>query len=175
MNMKAHTLKKMIAGASCGLVMMAGTAIAQDAGLVNTQAPYQIAQGIGTTPDGTLGAGGNVDATNSNTTPTNGAADNAPTTTTTQVEVNTPPAQQSMPDVNVQMPDINVPAVGGTDRETVTTERSEKIIMTDTDNNDADTGFSMMYLALFGVLAIFLIAVIAIAASRREDVAPPRA
>ncbi len=168
MNTKAHTLKKMIAGASCGLVLMAGTAIAQDAGALGNPAPFQIAQGTGTTPDGTLGAAGNVDSSNSNTTPTNG-------TTTTNVEVNTPPAP-SMPDVNVEMPDINMPATGGTDRETIRTEKSsEKIIMTDTDNNDADTGFSMMYLALFGILAIFLIAVIAIAASRREEVLPPRA
>lgn len=173
MNTKASTLRKIIAGASCGLVLMAGTAIAQDTTNTMTHTSYQIAQGVGTTPDGTLGATGNVDASNTNTTPTNGAADNPPTTTsTTQVEVNTPPA--NAPDINVQMPDINVPAVGGTDRETVRTETSEKIIVTDTDNNDADNGFNMMYLALFGVLAIFLIAVIAMAASRRGDTLPPR-
>lgn len=119
-----------------------------------------------------------TDNTSTSTSTTDGATGTSSTTTTeappqtnTQVDVTTqaaPPAQA--PDINVDMPDINMPASnaeGGTDTNTTTTT-TERLVVDNTNAADPAADNNMLYMGIFGVLAVALIAIIAITMSRRS-------
>lgn len=115
-----------------------------------------LAQVSNTTPNGDTGMISTPSMQNDTnlSTPTNGSAQ-TPTETTTQVEVD--------------MPDINMPATTP-ERETVTrTETTTDRTLIQTDDNDADSGVNTVYLAIIGIVAVFLVAIIGMLASRRES------
>jgi len=115
-----------------------------------------LAQVSNTTPNGDTGMISTPSMQNDTnlSTPTNGSAQ-TPTETTTQVEVD--------------MPDINMPATTP-ERETVTrTETTTDRTLIQTDDNDADGGVNTVYLAIIGIVAVFLVAIIGMLASRRES------
>lgn len=181
MNKLNLIINKGLVAASCSLLLVAGSSAALAQVQPDSQQAFEVAQATGTTPDGNLGNPGYVNPNDTNSTPTNSTTDSmdtpaagvqdSPPQSTTNVEIHNPPAAnvpRSNPDINVQMPDMNFPE--STDRETIRTERSERLIMQEpVDTDDADNPINVMYLALFGILVIFLIGVIAIAATRRED------
>ncbi len=70
-----------------------------------------------------------------------------------------------MPDINVTTP--NTAADSGTNERI--TERSERVIIND-DNDAEATNNNILFMAIFGVLAIFLVAVIAMVLSRRRTI-----
>ena len=97
----------------------------------------------------------------------------------TQVEIRNqvPPAPvvnppAAAPDINIQLPDVNVAAPPATNppvtqKETVT--RTDRFIYDDDDPNDVDPNRNnILYMAIFGILTVFLIAMIAIFYSRRR-------
>lgn len=113
--------------------------------------------------------------------PANNTAPNRSTTVTppqTQVEVRNeaPGLSQPAPNIDIDMPDapdVNVTIPGdnsaSSDDQTVT-QRTERYIFDDPDDDDAVDNSNILYMAVFGILAVFLIAVIAMAAARRRTV-----
>lgn len=119
-----------------------------------------LAQVTNTTPNGDSGmiSTPSLQQDTNLSTPTNGGeAAQAPSTSTS---------------VDVDMPDINLPA-STPEREVSRTETTTERTLIQTDDNDADTGFNTVYLAIIGVIAVFLIAVIGMLASRRDTVYRP--
>lgn len=116
-----------------------------------------LAQVTNTTPNGDTGmiSTPSLEEDTNLSTPTNGVEqEQAPTETSTKVEVD--------------MPDINLPATTPerevSRTETTTTERT----LIQTDENDAEGSVNTLYLAIIGIVAVFLVAVIGMLASRRE-------
>ena len=103
----------------------------------------------------------------------NSTAAAPPPQSSTRVEVRNQAApNQQLPAPNIdismpEMPDINVvaPADTGTTSQSIT--RTERFIFDDADDNDRTANANILYMAIFGILAVFLVAVIAMAASRR--------
>lgn len=122
-----------------------------------------LAQVTNTTPNGDSGMISTPSMQNDTalSTPTDGGQ------TTADTPVNTP--AQSQTKVEVDMPDINLPDTSAdTGRDTVTrTETTERTLI-QTDNNDADSSTNTIYLAIIGIVAVFLVAVIGMLASRKE-------
>ncbi len=122
-----------------------------------------LAQVTNTTPNGDSGTISTPSLQNDTalSTPTNGGQ------TTAETPADTPAQTQTR--VEIDMPDINLPDTS-TDagRDTVTrTETTERTLI-QTDNNDTDSGSNTIYLAIIGIVAVFLVAVIGILASRKE-------
>lgn len=127
-----------------------------------------LAQVTNTTPNGDSGMISTPSMQNDTalSTPTDGGQ------TTANTPVNPPAADtpmQSQTRVEVDMPDINLPDTSAdAGRDTVTrTETTERTLI-QTDNNDADSGTNTIYLAIIGIVAVFLVAVIGMLASRKE-------
>jgi cobalamin biosynthesis Mg chelatase CobN len=138
-----------------------------------------LAQVTNTTPNGDSGMISTPAMKNDTalSTPTNGGQTNAGSTATTPAQGNTgytgttattPTRTETRVDVN--MPDINLPdtsADAGRDTVTRSTETTERTLI-QTDNNDTDSGTNTIYLAIIGIVAVFLVAVIGMLASRKE-------
>lgn len=146
-----------------------------------------------TTPTGTTvpantrstltGTAGNMESANTRTTPTNGAAANAPlgatekavpppVTTNTHVEIkNQPPATNAPAEVNIKMPDVNVttPAANNntSSKETVTEHTT---ILTDKAPPEQPKNDNVMYLVIFGILALLVAAGFMVMMSRRKRI-----
>lgn len=115
-----------------------------------------LAQVTNTTPNGDSGmiSTPSLQQDTNLSTPTNGGEPaQAPTETSTKVEVD--------------MPDINLPA-STPEREVSRTETTTERTLIQTDDNDAEGGVNTLYLAIIGIVAVFLVAVIGMLASRRE-------
>lgn len=116
-----------------------------------------LAQVTNTTPNGDSGmiSTPSLQQDTNLSTPTNGGEQaQAPTETSTKVEVD--------------MPDINLPA-STPEREVSRTEKTTERTLIQTDDNDAEGGINTLYLAIIGIVAVFLVAVIGMLASRRES------
>ena len=127
-----------------------------------------LAQATNTTPNGDSGAISTPSLQNDTalSTPTNGGQ----TTAETPAQVPAQAPAQTQTRVDIDMPDINLPDTSAdAPRDTVTrTESSTERTLIQTDNNDTDNGSNTIYLAIIGIVAVFLVAVIGMLASRRE-------
>lgn len=119
-----------------------------------------LAQVTNTTPNGDSGmiSTPSLQEDTNLSTPTNGA---------TETQTSTETLPETSTNVEVDMPDINLPA-GTPEREISRTESTTERTLIQTDNNDAEGGINTLYLAIIGIVAVFLVAVIGMLASRRE-------
>lgn len=117
-----------------------------------------------------------VNITN-NVPPAQGSVTQPQSTTRIEVQNQVPAANNApapAPNIDIDMPDmpdINVtnPNTADSGTNERVTERSERVIIND--DNDADaTNNNILFMAIFGVLAIFLVAVIAMVLSRRRTI-----
>lgn len=130
-----------------------------------------------TTQSGTLAPGTTTaPQSRNNTTPT--TTNTTPNYTTpqsnTRVDINTSgQSQPAAPNIDIDMPDINLPANSGADggTDTTVTERSERFVYNNTGDNAAQSN-NMLYMGIFGVLAVVVIAMVAIYMSRRNRAYP---
>lgn len=127
-----------------------------------------LAQVSNTTPNGDSGSISTPSLQNDTalSTPANGGE----TTAETPAQVPAQAPAQTQTRVEVDMPDINLPDTSvDAPRETVTrTETTERTLI-QTDNNDTEKGTNTIYLAIIGIVAVFLVAVIGMLASRKES------
>ena len=127
-----------------------------------------LAQVTSTTPNGDVGMVSTPSMQNDTqlSTPTNGAARTGPAATNALTPTET--QTESRTEIRVDMPDIDLPETTP-ERETVTRTTEKETTYIQTDNNDAEQNLNGVYLAIIGIVAVFLVAVVGILASRRES------
>ncbi|MGV3523085.1 MAG: hypothetical protein ACO1RX_02615 [Candidatus Sericytochromatia bacterium] len=91
----------------------------------------------------------------------------------TRVDVNTSgQTQPAAPNIDIDMPDINMPGNSESDGgSTTVTERSERFVYNNT-GDPATQNNNMLYMGIFGVLAVVIIAMVALYMSRRNRTYP---